>query len=380
MGKKRKLDAVKQQDGFFCPACNQMALKWPVFSRHLQRCCPDLLSGKDQLCDEGLEQAQIAAEDIREALKQAVAEEEVLRRQCIQLTFTGVDDEGERIRRDVAAVADLMHLPEARIKLMLHRALRAIPLVADAEPITVIYEDDDLLAVSKPPFLVTAPKHRWQGGSLVNRVLNYLGKPPHPLHRLDMNTSGVVLFAKTPDIVAAMHEQFREQQAQKQYLAIGLGIPNEATFSADGPIGQHPTLKVARMVCGDGLPSRTDFWVLGKSEVDFTSDVAPSELVPDISSLETRKASLLCCAPRTGRTHQIRVHLAHSGHPIAGDEIYGLKVTWTPRQLLHAVRLRVTHPRTNEPLDLQAPLPEDFERALARLGIDMPQQLPDLTP
>lgn len=83
MGKKRKLDAVKQQDGFFCPACNQMALKWPVFSRHLQRCCPDLLSGKDQLCDEGLEQAQIEAENIRETLKQAVAEEEILRRQCV---------------------------------------------------------------------------------------------------------------------------------------------------------------------------------------------------------------------------------------------------------------------------------------------------------
>ena len=84
MGKKRKLDAGKQQDGFFCPACNQMALKWPVFSRHLQRCCPDLLGGKDKLCDESLEQAQIEAENIRETLKRAVAEEEVLRRQCVR--------------------------------------------------------------------------------------------------------------------------------------------------------------------------------------------------------------------------------------------------------------------------------------------------------
>ncbi len=159
----------------------------------------------------------------------------------MQLTFKGVDEEGNPMRRDTAAVAELMELPEARIKLMLHRALRAIPLVADDEPITVsallvgmhacllalamyvsaslygdfnpsrmqvIYEDDDLLAVSKPPFLVTAPKHRWQvdlylspssnqgsqktfawaashfrlplqGGSLVNRVLNYLGKGQH---------------------------------------------------------------------------------------------------------------------------------------------------------------------------------------------------------
>lgn len=83
MGKKRKLDAVKEQDGFYCPACNQMALKWPVFSRHLQRCCPDLLGGKDQLCDESLEQAQSTGESIRESLKHALAEEEVLRRQCV---------------------------------------------------------------------------------------------------------------------------------------------------------------------------------------------------------------------------------------------------------------------------------------------------------
>jgi len=73
------------------------------------------------------------------------------------------------------------------------------------------------------------------------------------------------------------------------------------------------------------------------------------------------------------------VHLAHAGHPIAGDEIYGLKVTWTPRQLLHAVRLRVIHPRTNQPLDLQAPVPEDFENAIARLGMAMPRELPELT-
>lgn len=153
------------------------------------------------------------------------------------------------------------------------------------------------------------------------------GKPPHPLHRLDMNTSGVVLFGKSPDIVAAMHDQFREQRVRKQYLALSLGIPEQSSFTAEGGIGQHPSLKcallcmlqifcgikwdglpggqdmsqavprlncpvvcdrVARMVCEDGLPSRTDFWVLDKSEVDFTSEVSPSELVPDISSLETR--------------------------------------------------------------------------------------------
>lgn len=72
------------------------------------------------------------------------------------------------------------------------------------------------------------------------------------------------------------------------------------------------------------------------------------------------------------------MHLAHAGHPIAGDEIYGLKVTWTPRQLLHAVRLRVTHPRTQQPLDLQGPLPEDIEKAIARLGMHMPENLPEL--
>lgn len=83
MGKKRKIDAARQQDGFFCPACNQMALKWPVYSRHLQRCCPDLLGGKEQLRNECLEQADVEAETIKEALKQALSEEELLRKQCV---------------------------------------------------------------------------------------------------------------------------------------------------------------------------------------------------------------------------------------------------------------------------------------------------------
>lgn len=83
MGKKRKLDAVKHPDGFFCPACNQMALKWPVFSRHLQRCCPDLLSGKELLCDFDLQQVQVEDQNISEALKDALAEEEVLRKECV---------------------------------------------------------------------------------------------------------------------------------------------------------------------------------------------------------------------------------------------------------------------------------------------------------
>lgn len=83
MGKKRKLDAEEQRNGFFCPACNQMALKWPVFSRHLQRCCPDLLIGKSQLCDESLQPAVVTGHDVTEALKQAIAEEEEFRRQCV---------------------------------------------------------------------------------------------------------------------------------------------------------------------------------------------------------------------------------------------------------------------------------------------------------
>lgn len=197
MGRKRKLEPGGEQKlGFFCPACGQLALKWPVFSRHMQRCCPDLTRGTKLLCDDKADhQASEQPTLILEALKLAIEGEEALRQECVSagpglpelvshcwlymlvrqsfaaitclslpskvtllilvsqmhLTFRGVDESGEPIRRDAGEVAALMGLPKKRIELMLHRALRAIPLVADKDPITVVPTSPRALQSFVPP-------------------------------------------------------------------------------------------------------------------------------------------------------------------------------------------------------------------------------------
>ena len=166
--------------------------------------------------------------------------------------------------------------------------------------------------------------------------LRRTGRPPYPLHRLDMNTSGVVLFGKQPDVVAAMHDQFRDQLVSKQYLALCMGVPKRQAFSVDVGIGQHASLKwevpqrepvpgpvihgagglpafcqvvtqnlttkggyaclccrIARVAAEDGLPSCTHFWVVGTSAVDFTQHAGPGELVADVSSFDTRHGSAI---------------------------------------------------------------------------------------
>lgn len=102
----------------------------------------------------------------------------------------------------------------------------------------MLYEDADLLAVNKPPGVISAPKHRYTGGSMVNRVIGRLGFEPRTLHRLDQWTSGVLLFAKTRDVVADIHTQFRERRVQKGYLALAVGVPEQRLFSVDAPLGK----------------------------------------------------------------------------------------------------------------------------------------------
>jgi len=115
--------------------------------------------------------------------------------------------------------------------------MRAVPLAADQDPIDVLYEDDDLLAVNKPPGVISAPKHRYTGGSMVNRVIGARGVEPHVIHRLDMNTSGVLLFAKSKEAVRVLHAQFRARKVKKRYLALVAGVPGWTTREVDGAIG-----------------------------------------------------------------------------------------------------------------------------------------------
>lgn len=183
---------------------------------------------------------------------------------------------------------------------------RSIPLVADTEPLDVIYEDDELLVVCKPDYLKMHPAHRFQGGTLLNRAIGHCNFAPHLTHRLDMHTTGVVVFTKTKDACKHISSQFRRGSVRKQYLAIVDGVPSDTHFTVDAPIQRDPTFKVARQIgdnSDDSKHATTEFSVLDSN---------------------SSQMSLLRAKPITGRTHQIRLHAAHAGHPIIGDHLYNI--------------------------------------------------------
>ena len=153
------------------------------------------------------------------------------------IAFRQRDTLGNRLRQGPSEVASALGLTLPRGDRLLKAAMRAVPLPADHDPIEVVYEDDDFIAVNKPYGVITAPKHRYVGGSMVNRIIGARGLEPGVLHRLDMNTTGVVLFAKARDVVPAVHLQFRNKSARKQYLALVAGVPEWQTIEVDAPIG-----------------------------------------------------------------------------------------------------------------------------------------------
>lgn len=214
-------------------------------------------------------------------------------------------------------------------------------------PIEVLYEDNELICLNKPAGLVVHPAVGNWTGTLVNALLHHaekLSAGGHPLrpgvvHRLDKDTSGCILVAKNDTAHAALAKQFAERSARKTYLAIVRGKPRVSAGVITGAIARHPVHR-QRMAISNrpGARAAQTAWKL---------------LATD------GKLSLLECRPKTGRKHQIRVHLKHLGHPIAGDRVYGGGADF-PRQLLHAWKLEITHPRTGEELAFSAPPPADF--------------------
>ena len=214
-------------------------------------------------------------------------------------------------------------------------------------PLDILYEDDHLMCLNKPPGLVVHPAvGHWQG-TLVNAVLHHCGPvtaggdPLRPgiIHRLDKDTSGCILVAKTEQALTALARQFADRTAQKTYLAVVRGLPRTSAGSVNGAIERHPVHRQRMTVSrGPGARAAETAWRVLNSD---------------------GKLSLLECRPKTGRTHQIRVHLKHLGHPIAGDRTYGGGADY-PRQLLHAWKIAVTHPVTGVLMEFTAPLPADF--------------------
>lgn len=239
-------------------------------------------------------------------------------------------------------------------------------------PLDVLYEDRHLIAVNKPPGMVTHPAPGVVSGTLVNALLGRMELPqqadhdspagyrPGIVHRLDKDTSGVIVVAKTVQAHAALSSSFKARETQKVYLAIAAGEWKAlATTNVDAPIGRHPVQR-QKMTIGGANPRE-----------------AQTRFVPLSRHPEGhgRTLVLVRCEPRTGRTHQIRVHLAHLGSPIVGDAVYGRESQVMSRQALHAWQLTLPHPVTRETLHLSAPPPDDLLDAWVALGGQLPAEL-----
>ncbi len=238
-------------------------------------------------------------------------------------------------------------------------------IVAEALPLRVLYEDAALLAIDKPPGMVVHPAPGARRGTVVNALLHRLGtlagvgaaERPGIVHRLDKDTSGVLVIARTAAALEALARQFRSRTIHKRYVALVHGHVRAASGSIDRPIGRDPRDRKRMSVRAPrGRAAVTRYTVV--------------ERFPG--------ATLLAVAPETGRTHQIRVHLAALGHPIVGDAVYGGRRRGTvretadalaacPRQALHAQAITFAHPTTGAPVQLEAPLPADLSGVLDTL-------------
>ena len=446
VGEKKRKASRRGGPTVTCPACRQIvkASHPDQFREHLRKCAPDAVSAV----------AKEQWRDIAAAVDAVEAHEATLLEDARRLSFRD-----GRTREEVAIA---LGVSPDRVRSTLRRASRAVPLVADPTPLDVIHEDDDVLVVNKPPGLRFHPVHRFEGNSLLSRAIGHVRRSgrdddrldgdaagdghahvPHVVHRLDMDTSGVCVLVKRPELVDGFARQFRgdagEHRAVKEYLAIGVGAaprvtgcvvkadwkPPEASgneqttaaefigveFTVDAHVGPHASIPEARAVHrppptperipkrnGSGgdpdapKPARTDVRIVSSSRV--TIDVNDDGDV-------TRSLTAVLARVRlhTGRTHQIRVHMAHADLPILSDPLYGPHIRWdgaSPcadastsailpsevnadvwggprwlgRQALHAARLTLRHPETNEEMTFEARAPEDMRGACVALGLD----------
>jgi 23S rRNA pseudouridine1911/1915/1917 synthase len=221
-------------------------------------------------------------------------------------------------------------------------------LIPEARPLSILYEDGDILVLNKAAGEVVHPAPGHRTGTLVHAILAHCsdlagvgGKlRPGVVHRLDKDTSGVLLVAKNDLAFRRLQEQFKGREVRKTYLALVAGRLAQPRGVVDAPIGRDPKQRKRMAVVSWGRPAVTRYRVL--------------RAVGDASLLEVQ--------PLTGRTHQIRVHLAFLGHPVVGDAVYARRglPRIAPRQFLHAWRIAFRHPTSDEEIEFRAPLPPDL--------------------
>src|SRR6266536_4163306 len=232
-------------------------------------------------------------------------------------------------------------------------ALEKIETLPEAIPLEILFEDDDLIVINKPPGLVVHPGAGHREHTLVNALLNHcetlsgIGGKERPgiVHRLDKETSGCLVVAKNDATHRDLSEQFAARTVEKIYLALVAGKLPKTAGVIEGKIGRHPVHR-QRMSAATprGRAAKTEYRLVRSSD----------------------RATLIESRLHSGRTHQIRVHLHHLGHPVLGDKVYAPRLAKDfPRQMLHAWKLGFRHPRTDEWKNCEAPLPDDFNQAIA---------------
>ncbi|MBI1883390.1 MAG: RluA family pseudouridine synthase [Chlamydiae bacterium] len=236
---------------------------------------------------------------------------------------------------------------------------KKIELLPEDIPLEVLYEDEDILVINKQPGLVVHPAPGHREHTLVNAILHHcqqLATTDDPLrpgivHRLDKDTSGCLIVAKREEGLRKVGVQFEKRKVMKQYLALVWGKMRSLKGELELAIGRHPVDRKKMAVIPTGKSAHTTFEVVEKFN----------------------EATLVKVFLKTGRTHQIRVHMAHLGHPVLGDEGYGKRgkelseKIGISRQMLHAAQIGITHPVKNEWMLFTAPMPEDMKKAVERL-------------
>ena len=234
--------------------------------------------------------------------------------------------------------------------------LRETALPPQDIPLDVVYEDDDVIVVNKPTGLVVHPAPGHPDGTLVNALLHHCGdslsgiggeKRPGIVHRIDRDTSGLIIAAKNDAAHLALSAQLKDHSLSRTYECLVTGNMKQDSGTVDAPIGRSSADRKKMAVVPTGRRAVTHWEVVAR--------------YPGVTHLR--------CRLETGRTHQIRVHMAHIGHPILGDTVYGAKkpVPGLTGQCLHATGLRFVHPRTGEPVELHCSLPPEFTAMLQKL-------------
>ena len=231
------------------------------------------------------------------------------------------------------------------------------PLTLEPEniPLDIVYEDADLLVVNKPKGMVVHPAPGHATGTLVHALLYHCGDQlsgingvirPGIVHRIDRNTSGLLMVAKTDAAHHSLSAQIQAHSFTREYLAVAMGRFREPSGTIDAPIGRHP---------------------VDRKKMCVTQKNSKRAVTHYETILAYQKATHLRLRLETGRTHQIRVHLAYLGHPVLGDDVYGKPYPGLEGQCLHAAKIGFVHPTTGQYLEFESPLPDYFRRVLRQL-------------